>query len=103
MAKATQKQVRTSVGIKELKDRASAIVDRVQRTRQPITVTKNNRDVARLVPISENATDSFLERLAQVGLVARPAQGLWEDLKLEPIGMDASIAVAAIIEERGED
>jgi prevent-host-death family protein len=60
-----KQSVGISVGIKELKDRASEIIATVQRTGRPISITKNNREVARITAIP---TDPH-ERLVAGGLV----------------------------------
>jgi prevent-host-death family protein len=62
MAKAT-------VGIRELKDKASSIIDRVEEG-EAITVTKHGRPVARIVSI----TPSHLAALVADGTV-RPSEG----------------------------
>ena len=89
-----------SVGIKELKDRASEIIATVQRTGRAISITKSNHEVARIVPI---ATDPH-ERLLASGLIKhgskpQPLSGL----RLEPIAPDASSAIRAILQDREED
>ncbi len=92
------KKVPHRVGIKELKDRASSIIDQVERKRQSVTITRNNREVARIVP----AETDDLQRLMDLGLVARPALHKWKDLVLEPVGVDAREAIEAIIRDRDE-
>ena len=89
-----------SVGIKELKDRASEIIATVQRTGRAISITKSNHEVARIVPIPSDAH----ERLVASGLVRpgskpRPLSGL----RLEPLAPDASPAIRAIVQDREED
>src|SRR5437870_13308916 len=54
-----------SVGIKELKDRASEIIALVQRTGQAVSITKNQQEVARIMPVPADAR----ERLITAGLV----------------------------------
>jgi len=89
-----------SVGIKELKDKASEIVATVQRTGQAITITKNNQEVARITPIP---TDPY-QRLIDAGLIRPgPKPRPLGELKLEgPLG-DSSLAIQAILQEREED
>ena len=90
-----------TVGIKELKDQASAIVESVQRTGKPVTVTKNNREVARIVPITPAREEFDLEvHFRQLGWLVKPAQGKLSDLILEPTGLDSRAAIAAILEDR---
>jgi prevent-host-death family protein len=61
---------RATVGIRELKDRASAIIDRVEEG-EAITVTKHGRPVAQIVSA---ATPAHLAALIVDGSV-RPAEG----------------------------
>jgi prevent-host-death family protein len=101
MARNSSRLAGASVGIKELKDQASSIVEKVQRTRQPVTVTKNNRSVAQIVPIAA-PSGSASEVLAQLGILSRPARQSWSELKLEKLGLDASAALAALSADREE-
>lgn len=90
---------RKSVGIKELKDRASEIIASVQRTGQAVSITKNNQEVAKIIPIPRSPR----ERLIAAGLLtpgARPAP--LAELKLEGPRVDASPAIAAILEDRDQ-
>ena len=91
---------RRSVGIKELKDRASEIIATVQRTGQAVSITKNNEEVAKIIPIPRSPR----ERLIAAGLVRAGAEppGL-AGLKLEGPAIDASTAIAAILEDRDQD
>lgn len=93
------RQTKASVGIKELKDRASEIVATVQRTGRAISITKNNREVAQITPIP---TDDH-ERLVAAGLVRPgPKPRPLSELKLKPLG-DSTAAVRAILQDREED
>lgn len=86
-----------SVGIKELKDRASEIVAFVQRTGQGISITRNGEEVARIMPASADAH----ERLIAAGLVQPgPKPPLLSDLKLKRLAPDASRAINAILRDR---
>jgi prevent-host-death family protein len=58
-----------TVGIRELKDRASSIIDRVEEG-EAITVTKHGRPVARIVSTS---TPPYLSALIADGKVRAPA------------------------------
>jgi antitoxin (DNA-binding transcriptional repressor) of toxin-antitoxin stability system len=88
---------RLSVGIKELKDRASEIIALVQRTRQTVSITKNQQEVARITPVP--ADDH--ERLIAVGLVQPgPKPRPLSELELKPLTADASPAIAAIVRDR---
>lgn len=85
MAKAT-------VGIRELKDSASAIIDRVEEG-EAITVTKRGRPVARIV---STATPPHLAALVADGTV-RPSEGpryLPKPTKLRGAGKSAADYVA---------
>jgi prevent-host-death family protein len=93
-----------SVGIKELKDQASAIIERVQKTRRAIVITKNNRGVARIVPMPDGTAHATLrEKLSEMGILASPARLSFQDLVLEKVQLDASAARAAIRSDREED
>ncbi len=86
-----------AVGIKELKDRASALIDSVERTGQPVTITRNNRVVARIIPALE---EDPLQILRDMGMIAQEPRGHLRDLKLIPLAIDMKSAVDAIIEDR---
>ena len=91
---------KTSVGIKELKDRASEIIATVQRTGRAISITKSNHEVARIVPIP---TDPH-ERLVASGLI-KPGQKPrpLSELSLARLVEDASPAIRAILQDREEN
>jgi prevent-host-death family protein len=89
-----------SVGIKELKDRASEIIATVQRTGRAVSITKNSEEVARIVPI----TASSQERLVAAGLLQPgPKPRPLAELRLEALTTDASPAIRAILEDREQD
>jgi len=88
-----------SVGIKELKDRASEIIALVQRTGQVVSITKNKQEVARIMPVPADAH----ERLIVAGLVQpRPKPRPLSELDLKPLTADASLAMEAIVRDREE-
>ena len=88
-----------SVGIKELKDRASEIIALVQRTGQAVSITKNLQEVARIVPVPVDAHERLIAAgLFQPGPKPRPLSGL----KLKPLTSDASPAISAILTDREE-
>ena len=88
-----------SVGIKELKDRASEIIAIVQRTGQAVSITKNNQEVAKIVPIPRSPR----ERLIAAGLLRPGAQPPpLAGLKVEGPKINASPAIAAILEDRDQ-
>jgi prevent-host-death family protein len=87
------------VGIKELKDRASEIIAFVQCTGNTVSVTKNGKEVARIMPVPTEAR----ERLIVAGLVQPgPKPFLVSDLKLKRLAGDASPAIGAILRDREE-
>ena len=89
-----------SVGIKELKDHASEIIATVQRTGQPISITKSNHEVARIVPI----TTDLHERLVASGLVKPGSKpSLLSKLRLQAIAPDASLAIHTILQDCEDD
>jgi antitoxin (DNA-binding transcriptional repressor) of toxin-antitoxin stability system len=85
-----------SVGIKELKDHASEIIALVQRTGQIVSVTRNQQEVARIMPVPADAH----ERLIAPGLVQPGAKPrLLSELKLKPLASDASQAIDIIVRD----
>jgi prevent-host-death family protein len=79
---------KATVGIRELKDKASSIIDRVEEG-EAITVTKHGRAVARIV---STATPPHLAALVADGTV-RPSQGprhLPKPAKLKGTGTSAA-------------
>src|SRR5262245_26584594 len=88
-----------SVGVKELKDRASEIIAFVQRTGRTISITKNEQEVARIMPVPADAR----ERLMTAGLVQPGPKPLpLSELRLKPLAADASPAIGAIVRDREE-
>jgi len=49
-----------SVGIKELKDRASEIVALVHGTGQIVSITRNQQEVARIMPVPADAHERLM-------------------------------------------
>jgi prevent-host-death family protein len=90
-----------SIGIKELKDQASSIIQAVVQTRKPVIITKNDKPVARIEAL-ESSTD-FFERMAQLGLVLTPPQISFNDVELRGEPMDPALALQAILEDREDD
>jgi antitoxin (DNA-binding transcriptional repressor) of toxin-antitoxin stability system len=91
-----------SVGIKELKDRASEIIALVQRTGQIVSITRNQQEVARIMPVPADAR----ERLIAAGLVQPgPKPRLLSELKLKlkPLTPDASRAIDIIVRDREQE
>jgi prevent-host-death family protein len=89
-----------SVGIKELKDRASEIIALVQRTGETVSITKNQQEVARIMPVPVDAH----ERLIAAGLVQPgPKPRLLSELKLKPLASDASRAIDTIVRDREQE
>jgi prevent-host-death family protein len=83
---------KATVGVRELKDQASSIIDRVEEG-EAITVTKHGRPVARIVSA---ATPPHLAALVADGTV-RPRQGsqqLPKPTKLKGTGKNAADYVA---------
>ena len=57
-----------SVGVRELKDRLSAVLRRVQSGRT-VAVTRRNRRVALVVPCGSRSTEDLLAELAATGCI----------------------------------
>jgi prevent-host-death family protein len=72
----------TVVSAAEFKANCLALMDEVRDKGAEFVVTKHNRPVARLVPVLETATDSFIGRGAQVltvkGDIVSPVAPDWE-------------------------
>jgi len=91
---------KVSVGIKELKDRASEIIALVQRTGQIVSITRNQQEVARIMPVPADAQ----ERLIAAGLIQPgPKPRPLSELKLKPLATDASRAIDTIVRDRDEE
>ena len=89
-----------SVGIKELKDRASEIIALVQRTGQIVSITRNQQEVARIMPVPADAH----ERLIAAGLIQPgPKPRHLSKLKLKRVASDASRAIDSIVRDREEE
>ncbi len=92
-----------TIGVRELKNSASKVIDEVERRGVSVTITKNNREVARIVPLKKESSD-FLARLRDLDLIASEPICDWSDLELKPIrGIDASRAIQAIIDDRNDE
>lgn len=92
-----------TVGIKELKDQASAIIEKVTRTGRPVTISKNGREVAQIVPFRALHKDPY-QLLLESGLVSRPARLSWDSFEWgSGPGIDATAAIAAIREDRDDE
>ena len=87
-----------NVGIRDLKDRASSIVQQVVRSKRAVVITRNNKKVARIVPLGSDVN----EALADQGLVVRDAAAGFDDLVLVPLRRDASGAITALASDRDD-
>jgi prevent-host-death family protein len=88
-----------SVGIKELKDRASKIIAAVQQSGRAVLITRNNQEVAMIVPIPSKPH----QRLVAAGLVRPgPKPRPLADLKLGAAKANASPAIRTIIDDRND-
>jgi prevent-host-death family protein len=88
----------STVGIKELKNKTSVVIDRVERTRKGILVKKNNRAVARIIPVE----DSLNLRLEELEILGQRPKGKWNEMKLEPLKLSSDKAILAITKDREE-
>ena len=87
------------VGIRELRDDASRLIDGVVKTGRPVTITNHGREVARLVPIAEGIE----EKLREAGLVTTWGPSRWGSLKLERLRRDATAAISTLRDERDDE
>ncbi len=87
---------KNQIGIKELKDRASAVINSVVKSGRPITITKNNQEVAKIIPSEQD----LYTRLADSGLIARRPRLGWKSLRLERIGKSSLLAIQSISLDR---
>ena len=74
-----------AVGVRELRQRASELLDDVEATGDSIEITNHGRLVARLVPITRTAGGSYIELLAQGWIRA----GRGDPLDVEPVAPSA--------------
>jgi prevent-host-death family protein len=74
-----------AVGVRELRQRASELLDSIEATGDSIEITNHGRPVARLVPITRAAGGSYAELLAQGWI--RPGRG--DPLAVEPVTLAA--------------
>jgi prevent-host-death family protein len=65
----------------EFKARCLTLMEDVRSTREPLTITKRGKPVAKLVPVAENTKDDFIGRMEGVfrivGDIESPIDG-WE-------------------------
>ncbi|MCM0605151.1 MAG: type II toxin-antitoxin system prevent-host-death family antitoxin [Xanthomonadaceae bacterium] len=94
---ARMKKSQNSIGIKELKDQASSIVQLVRDTGKSVIITKNNLAIARIEPLRK--TD-YLQRLLDLGFISTTPTQKWNELVLEGPVSESSLAMQAIIDER---
>src|SRR5258708_35792707 len=88
-----------SVGIKELKDRASEIVSAVERTGLSVSITRNNQEVAKIMPIPSRPH----ERLVAAGVLRpRPKPPSPADSEVATAQGDGSPAPVAILPDPGD-
>lgn len=99
--RSSKKAVSRSVGIRELKNRASELVEQVERTRRPIWITKHHRRIAQIIPSGNEDTDPRT-LLRELGLISRPALEPWSTLELLGKPIDATAAIQAILKDREE-
>ena len=93
-----------TVGVRELRQRASELLDDIAATGDSIEITNRGRPVARLVPITRNSGSSYAQLLAQG--VIRPGRG--DPLDIEPVSASPGSPstdelLAAGRDERGGD
>ena len=91
-----------AVGVRELRQRASELLDDVEATGDSIEITNHGRPVARLVPITRTTSGTYAELLA-LGWI-RPGRG--DPLDVEPVTPSAGShstdeLLAADRDERG--
>ncbi len=82
-----------SVGVRELRQSASQILDRVKMG-ESVIVTEHGRPVARLVPIDTDSKRSFIQEYVEAGLLIPaeiPWDGTWPDPMPNPTGIDSSV------------
>ena len=104
--KATPGQKSHTVGVRELKNRASAILERVE-AGERITITRNDREIAQLIPMEPKSLPTLNDRLRAKGWIVREPTMTFEQIeqamkKLPPLpsDIDADAAIRAILEDR---
>jgi len=91
-----------AVGVRELRQLASELLDDIEATGDSIEITNHGRPVARLVPITRTTSGTYAELLAQGWI--RPGRG--DPLDVEPVTRPADShstdeLLAADRDERG--
>lgn len=99
--RSTKAAASRSVGIRELKNRASELIEQVERTRRSIWITKHNRRIAQIIPSRNEDTDPRT-LLGELGLLSRPALEPWSTLELIGKPIDATAAIQTILKDREE-
>lgn len=84
----------TSVGVRELRQRASELLRRVERG-ETVEITDRGRPVALLTPVP---IDSRLDRLVAAGVI-EPAEGTFDVLP-EPLDPLSDVEVPSVVLER---
>lgn len=82
-----------AVGVRELRNNATKVLEEVTSTRRPIDITRHGRVIARLVPVTEQSDEAAGEEFSSV----------WSDMhklaeeigRYWPEGVSAAQAVAA--------
>lgn len=86
------------VGVRELKNKASELINYVLLQRHSVLISKNDKVVARLVPIEESTEGWFQDS----GLLASAATNSWGDYQPIHFRLKASRALKAIREDRDQ-
>lgn len=87
------------IGIKELKNHTSKIIDQVSRTKRTAVIHKNSRPVAKIEPLE----GSGLTELEDLGILGPAPSQSWQSLHLHPINISASIAIQSISDDRDDE
>ena len=89
-----------SVGVRELRQRASELLDSIEATGDSIEITNHGHPVARLVPTPRSLRSSYTELLAQGWI--RPGRG--NPLEIEPVPLvDGSRSTDELLSDDREE
>ncbi len=92
----THKKKRYSIGIRELSNRTSSVIKRVQASKDVVTITNKAEPVAQIIPFAEDS----INRLFASGLVGKRAKKSISSLQLEDLGLDSRAGVKAVLSDR---
>lgn len=98
-------QVVTTITLREFRDGAGRVLDTVERTHEPVIITKYERPVAVLIGIDEwEELEAFRSRKGSEAIARSRAEGQFVPLAaaLESLGVDPREVEAILADRTGE-